>query len=58
MIIRGTPKDINIYYIADNDIAFKLQQAGLIPVYIDYDATYFKKNKKLEKVLKKLGIEY
>lgn len=56
MIIRGTPKDRENYYMADADLAFRLQQAGAIPVYVDYDATYFKLNNKLRKILVKFGI--
>lgn len=56
MIIRGTPKDIGDYYLADADMAFRLQQAGFRPLYIDEDATYFKKNKRLLKTLEKFGI--
>lgn len=56
MIVRGTPKNIEEYYIADNTLAFRLQQNGLRPLYIDEDAIYFKRNKKLEKVLSKIGI--
>ena len=56
MIIRGTPKDITDYYLTDGDMAFRLQQAGFKPVYIDEDAVYFKKNKKLQKFLSKFDI--
>lgn len=54
MIIRGTPKNIDDYYIADKEVAFRLQQAGAKPLYIDYDAIYFKKSNKLIKILKNL----
>lgn len=56
MVIRGTPKDLTEYYLADGLVAFQLQQAGFKPVYIDEDAVYFKKNKKLQKILVKFGI--
>ena len=56
MVIRGTPSNISDFYIADNETAFRLQQAGAKPLYVDYDATYFKKTNKLIKILKKLGI--
>lgn len=56
MIVRGTPKNIDEYYIADKEVAFRLQQAGAKPLYIDYDAIYFKKSNKLIKILKKLGL--
>lgn len=57
MIIRGTPKDIENYYLADDEMAFILHQKGFIPKYIDGDATYFKLNNKLIKTLKNLDIE-
>lgn len=56
MVIRGTPRNIEDYYIADTEVAFRLQQAGFKCVYIDDDAVYFKKNKKLIQVLQKFGI--
>ena len=55
MIIRGTPSAIDEYFMADGDIAFRLQQAGFKPVYIDDDVVYFKKNKKLSKFLSKFS---
>ena len=56
MIIRDTPADISKYYMADEDVAFALDQAGIKPSYIDNGAVYFKKSHKLFKVLKRLGI--
>ena len=56
MIIRGTPKDLTEFYLADGELAFRLQQAGFKPVYIDEDAVYFRKNKKLQKFLSKFGL--
>ena len=56
MIIRGTPKDINNYYMADNETAFRIEQAGVKPQYIDYDAIYFRITNKLKKVLSKLNL--
>lgn len=56
MVIRGTPKNIEDYYMADNEVAFILHQKGFQPKYIDGDATYFKLNNKLIKTLKNLGI--
>lgn len=56
MVIRGTPRNLAEYYLADGLVAFQLQQAGFKPVYIDEDAVYFKKNKKLQKILVKFGI--
>lgn len=58
MIILGMPRDIENYYIADGDIAFRLHQAGFIPKYKDGDALYFKKNKKLLKFLGKNSLEF
>lgn len=57
MIIRDTPSDIEKYFVADEEIAFAIHQAGIKPSYIDDGTVYFKKSKKLEKVLKKLDIE-
>ncbi len=58
MIILGTPKDMDNYFMADGDLAFTLHQAGFIPKYLDDDnVLYFKLNKKLGKKLSELGIE-
>lgn len=57
MIIRDTPSDIEKYFAVDEEIAFAIHQAGIKPSYIDDGTVYFKKSKKLEKVLKKLDIE-
>ena len=56
MIIRGTPKDMENYYMTDNETAFKIEQAGVKPQYIDYDAIYFRITNKLKKVLTKLNL--
>lgn len=56
MIIRDTPSDLDKYYMADEDLAFAIHQAGIKPLYIDNGAVYFKKSNKLDKVLKRLGI--
>lgn len=56
MIIRDTPSDLDKYYMADEDLAFAIHQAGIKPFYIDNGAVYFKKSNKLDKVLKRLGI--
>ena len=45
MIIRDTPADFSKYYIAEEDVAFTLHQAGVKPDYIDNGAVYFKKTK-------------
>lgn len=57
MVIRGTPKNIEDYYIADGTLAFRLQQAGFKPVYIDEEAIYFKRNKKLLQTLERFDKE-
>lgn len=57
MVIIGSPKNPEEYYIADEEVAFALHQKGFMPIYKDFDAIYFKKNKKLSKALKDLGIE-
>ena len=56
MIIRDTPSDPSKYFMADEDVAFALHQAGIKPDYIDNGAVYFKKSNRLEKVLKRLGV--
>lgn len=57
MVIRDIPHDIENYYMADDDVAFVLQQHGFQPKYIDGAVVYFKLNNKLKKVLKNLDIE-
>lgn len=57
MVILGSPADVENYYMADEETAFTLHQKGFQPIYRDYDAVYFKKNKKLLKALKELDIE-
>lgn len=56
MIIRETPSDLEKYFMADEDLAFAIHQAGIAPSYMDNGAVYFKKSNKLDKVLKRLGI--
>ena len=43
MVIRDTPSDLSKYYMADEDVAFALHQAGVKPDYIDNGVVYFKK---------------
>lgn len=57
MVIIGTPKNIEDYYIADDFIATELARKGFLPKYRDGDAVYFLLNKKLRKVLSTLNIE-
>lgn len=56
MIIRDTPSDPSKYFMADEDLAFAIHQAGIAPSYMDNGAVYFKKSNRLEKVLKRLGV--
>ena len=56
MIIRDTPSDLEKSFMADEDLAFAIHQAGIAPSYMDNGAVYFKKSNRLEKVLKRLGV--
>lgn len=56
MVIRDTPDDLSKYFMADEDLAFAIHQAGIKPSYIDNGAVYFKKSNRLDKVLKRLGV--
>ena len=56
MVIRDTPSDLSKYFLADEDLAFAIHQAGSAPSYMDNGAVYFKKSVKLSKVLKRLGV--
>ena len=56
MVIRDTPSDLEKYFMADGELAFEIQQAGIKPSYIDAEAVYFKKSNRLEKLLKRLGV--
>lgn len=56
MVIRDTPSDLSKYFLADEDLAFAIHQAGIAPSYMDNGAVYFKKSIKLSKVLKRLGV--
>lgn len=57
MIILGVPSNPKDYLIADNQLAFILQQKGAHPAYRDGIVLYFKKSSKLQKILDKLGLE-
>lgn len=57
MIILGVPHDPENYLIADNQLAFVLQQKGAHSAYRDDVVLYFKRSSKLEKILDKLGLE-
>lgn len=56
MVIRDTPSDLEKYFMADGELAFEIQQAGIKPSYIDTGVVYFKKSNRLEKLLKRLGV--
>lgn len=58
MIILGTPRDIEEYFMADGDLAFQLHQKGFIPKYKDDGCLYFKLNNKLKKYLEKIGVKF
>lgn len=57
MIIRDTPDDLDNFVMVDSELGFKLQQKGFKPMYMDFDALYFRKTNKLLKFLKKLKKE-
>lgn len=58
MVRIGAPEDITRFYMTDDpEIIFKLHQANCLPMWKDEGCIYFKKNSKLKKVLKKLGID-
>ena len=56
MVIRDMPSDLEKYFMADGELAFEIQQAGIKPSYIDAGAVYFKKSNRLKKMLKRLGV--
>ena len=47
MVTMGVPKDMDSYYMADEQMAFILNQAGFHPRFMDEDVVYFKLNNKL-----------
>lgn len=58
MVRIGTPEDIGAYFMTDDDdLIFRLHQAGFAPVWKDFDVVFFKKTNKLLKLLKKLEID-
>lgn len=58
MIRLGTPAQIEKYFVCDDsELIFKLHQAGFIPEWKDEDCVFIKKTNKLNKYLKKIGIE-
>ena len=57
MVILGVPYNTEDYLIADDRLAFVLQQKGAHPAYRDGVVLYFKRSSKLQKILGKLGLE-
>lgn len=57
MVILGVPYNTKDYLIADDRLAFILQQKGAHPAYRDGVVLYFKRSSKLQKILGKLGLE-
>lgn len=57
MVILGVPYNPEDYFMADDQLAFVLQQKGFQPKYFDNGASFFKKNNKLAKVMQELGIK-
>lgn len=57
MIILGTPRDRENYFMADGNLAFLLEQGGFLPKYLDDGyVKYFKLNNKLKKFLESEGV--
>ena len=58
MVRLGAPDNISDFFMTDdNEVIFRLHQAGHQPVWKDDYCLYFKKTNKLIKLLKKLDIE-
>lgn len=58
MVRLGSPADTSAFYMTDdNELIFRLHQAGIQPAWKDYEVVYFKKTNKLIKLLKKLDID-
>lgn len=53
MVIRDTFSDLSKYFMADENLAVAIHQAGVASSYMDNGTVYFKKSNKLDKVLKK-----
>ena len=47
MIIRGTPKNKNNFILVDSETTKILHSNGFIPMYIDENGVYYKKDKKI-----------
>ena len=57
MVIIGTPNDLENYFMADGDLSWELERAGVQSKYMYEDVQYYKLNNKLKKYLLKLGIK-
>lgn len=58
MVRIGTPDNPQDFFMTDdNEVIFRLHQAGYQPAWKDYDCVFFKKSNKLIKLLKKLDID-
>lgn len=58
MVRLGTPDNPQDFFMTDdNEVIFRLHQAGHQPVWKDESCLFFKKNRKLIKLLKKLDID-
>lgn len=58
MVRIGTPENPQDFFMTDdNELIFRLHQAGHQPAWKDYDCVFFKKSSKLIKLLKKLDID-
>lgn len=58
MVRIGTPENPQDFFMTDdNELIFRLHQAGHQPAWKDYDCVFFKKSNKLIKLLKKLNID-
>ena len=47
MIIRGTPKNKDNYILVDSETTLVLHSNGFIPMCIDENGAYYKKNKEI-----------
>ena len=58
MIRLGSPADVENYIAIDDGwLITELHRSGLQPIWKDGEVVYFKKSRKLLKMLKKLDIE-
>ena len=47
MIIRGTPKNKNNFILVGSETTLVLHKNGFVPMYIDENGVYYKKNKEI-----------